>query len=164
MTTLPTQTMLQSIINDAIPAKEIAYYNRRLQNLVFQAVITAFSNEVKAGRITRSALAKRTGASRSQITRWFAHPSNWTLDTISTLLIGMGAELESKVIFLQDRAAEYDISPVFEQLSATGNIENVNIANIAVRDYPHEAIELSEIPFMGSSDTREIVSARISVN
>lgn len=159
MTTLPTQTMLQSITNDVISAKEIAYYNRRLQNLVFQAVITAFSNEVKAGCITRAALAKRTRTSRSQITRWFAHPANWTLDTISTLLIGMGAELELKVIFLQDRTAEHYISSVFQQLSTT-----TNTANIAFRDYPHGGKEMSGIPIMGASDTREIVNASITIN
>ena len=72
---------------------DITYFRQRLKNRVFDVVITYFSRMAKREGLTQKQLAKNLGKDPSQIHRWLASPSNWKLDTISDLLLGMGAEL-----------------------------------------------------------------------
>jgi hypothetical protein len=42
--------------------------------------------------MTRGFLARRLGKKPEQITRWLGAPGNWTLETLSNLLVAMGYE------------------------------------------------------------------------
>ena len=116
MPTSQMPKMSTSSTDQPIPLDEIAYQNRRLQNLVFDEVIRAFSVETKEGRISRAILAKRINKKPEQITRWLSSPSNCTLDTVSTILVGMKAELEPRVIFFRDAVKPNYAHPVIDFL------------------------------------------------
>ena len=116
MTTSRTPQTPSSSNEEPISAGDIAYYCERLRNRVFEDVVEAFAEEAAAGRITKAALARKLGKGPEQITRWFSGPSNWTLDTIGTLLLALEAELETNVVFLRDRPAVNYAHPLVEDL------------------------------------------------
>ena len=70
---------------------ERAYFQERCRNRVYDVVVTAF---LESG-IKKAELAKRISKRPEQLTRLLSNPGNWTLDTISDLLLGIGrAELK----------------------------------------------------------------------
>jgi len=75
-----------------IPAATLAYFQERLRNRLHQLVLREFVRQEGANGLTKAALALRLGKRPEQITRWLGAPGNWTLDTVSDLLLGMGLE------------------------------------------------------------------------
>ncbi len=120
MTTSRTPQTPSSSNEEPISAGNIAYYCERLRNRVFEDVVEAFAQEAEAGRITKASLARKLGKGPEQITRWFSGPSNWTLDTIGTLLLALDAELETNVVFLRDRSPVNYAHPLVEHLIGAG--------------------------------------------
>jgi hypothetical protein len=55
--------------------------------------LSEFARQEREDKITKAELARRIGRKPEQITRWLGSSGNWTLDTISDLLLGMGLEL-----------------------------------------------------------------------
>ena len=145
MSTSQMQKTPASSTNRPISAREIAYYNRRLQNAVFNEIVRAFVEEVKAGRITRATLAKRIGKEPAQITRWLSGPANLTLNTISIILLGMNAEMDAKVVFSRDLPVSNYAHPLVDTLesimppAASQNIGEV----ITLREVSHPEIPSS---------------------
>lgn len=76
---------------EPIPPEILAYCQQKLRNAFHQLVLREWVNREKAG-LSRKDLARRIGKKPEQITRWLGTPSNWTLDTISDLMLGMGVE------------------------------------------------------------------------
>lgn len=76
---------------EPIPMAKIAYFRQRLKNRIHQLVLREFRRFERQG-LSRSELARRIHRRPEQITRWLGNPSNWTLDTLSDLMIGMGGE------------------------------------------------------------------------
>ena len=118
MSTSQMQKTPASSTNQPISARKIAYNSRRLQNDIFNEIIKAFVEEVKSGRISRATLAKRIGKEPAQITRWFSGPANLTLNTISTILLGMDAELDAKVVFSRDMSIPNYAHPLADSLES----------------------------------------------
>ncbi len=118
MPTSQTQKTPASSTNQPISTREIAYCNRRLQNAVFNEIVKAFVKEAKAGRTSRATLAKRIGKEPPQITRWLSGPANLTLNTISTILLGMNAELDAKVVFSRDISVPNYAHPLIDALES----------------------------------------------
>ena len=118
MPTSQTQKTPASSPNQPISTREIAYCNRRLQNAVFNEIVKAFVGEVKAGRISRATLAKRIGKEPPQITRWLSGPANLTLNTTSTILLGMNAEMDVKVVFSRDISVPNYAHPLVDALES----------------------------------------------
>jgi len=87
---------------EPISAREIFYFRQRQKNKVFQSVLEYFVSLAEKGQITKKELAEKLGKDPAQITRWFNAPGNWTLDTISDLLLAMGAEMKHEVMSLED--------------------------------------------------------------
>lgn len=75
----------------AIPEAKRSYFQARLRNRLFNFILARFSVEQKNG-LTKAALARRIGKSPEVINRWLGAPSNLTIDSISDLLLGIGAE------------------------------------------------------------------------
>lgn len=87
-----------------ISRRDLAYFRRRQQNLVFSALAKFFADEAAAGRINKKAIADKLGKDPAQITRWLAEPKNFELDTISDLLLAMGAEMQWNVVAVDQSA------------------------------------------------------------
>lgn len=77
-----------------ISLEDLFYYRERNRNKVYAAVVSLFSRLVETQGLTKRELAYRLDKEPAQITRWLSGPSNWTLDTVSDLMLAMGAELD----------------------------------------------------------------------
>jgi hypothetical protein len=75
----------------AIPEAKRAYFQARLRNRLFNFIVERFLQEQRCG-LTKAALARRIGKTPDVVNRWLGAPSNLTLDTVSDLLLGIGAE------------------------------------------------------------------------
>jgi len=88
-----TTTFLAEILNaEIIPEGKMAYFRSRLANRFHALVLTEFARLEAEGKINRATLAKRISREPAQITRWLGSAGNWTSDTLSDLLLGMGCE------------------------------------------------------------------------
>ena len=72
-----------------VPERTLWFYRGRLQHRIYDLIVQEFYRQEDAGLVNRAALARRLNKRPEQITRWLAAPSNWTLDTISDLLVGL---------------------------------------------------------------------------
>jgi hypothetical protein len=77
---------------DRIPPGKLAYFQERTRNNLYDYVVTRFLQQEKERGLTRAKLARRIGKSPEIITRLLGAPGNWTIDTISDLLLGICAE------------------------------------------------------------------------
>ena len=88
-----------------VPERDVLYFRHRYQNRVFQSVMAYFETLAERDGLTKAQLAQALGKDPAQITRWFAVPGNWTLDTVSDLLLAMQAEMSDEVIPFQEMAS-----------------------------------------------------------
>lgn len=142
MPTSQTRKTPPSTTDQKLPSREIAYYTRRTQNLIFDAIIRAFTEEVEAGRISRATLAKRINSTAPQVTRWLSGPSNLTANTIGMLLLGMKAELDPRVVFHRDIQKPNTAHPFFDHL-ATAQSRAVEVVNFATETLNNDQIQIT---------------------
>ncbi len=88
-----------------IPLGKIAFFRERFRNRLHQLVLQKFITLEDTRGFSRADLARRIGRKPEQVTRWLGAPGNWTLDTVSDLLLGMAAELDCDVTFLEKKLA-----------------------------------------------------------
>ncbi len=86
-----------------VSKRDLYFFRQRLKNKIFQSVVAYFAKEAKAKKITKKDLAIALGKDPAQITRWLSGPNNWTLDTISDLLLALNAELHHEVVSLHEQ-------------------------------------------------------------
>jgi hypothetical protein len=103
---------MENTSKPALKTRDKAYYQQRQRNRVFAAIVELFAEEAEKGRITKKGLAASLGKDPSQITRWLSVPSNLELDTISDVLLAMGAEMEYRVVRLAERPKANYIHPL----------------------------------------------------
>ena len=101
-TQLPVSQQTPILSDDQVIGTEIsigmlAYFRGRLSNRVHELVLTEFAVQEREGNTSRAELARKIGRKPEQITRWLGSPGNWTMDTFSDLLLGMGLEPELSV-------------------------------------------------------------------
>jgi hypothetical protein len=80
-----------------ISLDEIFYFRERNRSRIYASVISTFSKCVEEQDLTKREIASKLGKEPAQITRWLSGPGNWTLDTVSDLLLAMGGELDPAV-------------------------------------------------------------------
>jgi hypothetical protein len=77
---------------DPIPPGKLAYFQERTRNNLYNFVISRFLEREQTEGLTRAQLARRIGRTPDVISRLLGAPGNWTIATISDLLLGIGAE------------------------------------------------------------------------
>lgn len=87
-----------------VPVKRLSYFQQRFKNRIFEAVMGHFVERAKTEGLTRKDLAERLGKDPALVSRWLSAPSNWSLDTVSDLLVALDAELEVDVVPFEARA------------------------------------------------------------
>jgi hypothetical protein len=120
MTTSHTMLTTTTLTGNILSAGDLAYFRERQSNRVYEAVFKAF---VGTG-ITKADLARRLKKKPEQLTRWLSGPGNWTLDTVSDLLLALGSEMTFVVTNL-NAAPQVNIQP-FQSIAATGVTSGVN--------------------------------------
>ena len=83
---------------EMLSERDIFYYRRRLQNNVYNDVLVRFVELAKKEGLTKRRIAQALGKDEGQLSRLFSEPANWTLATISDLLLAMHAELSHEVV------------------------------------------------------------------
>lgn len=102
MTTSPMSLLSEVQTAERISVGTLAYLQERLRARLYELVLREF--RMHEG-LTKKRLAERIGRRPEQITRYLSSPGNWTLDTVSDLLVGIaGAELVIGVSRLGDDA------------------------------------------------------------
>ena len=94
MTTSQERFLSEILDSETIPIGRLVYLRERLRDHLYNIVIEEFLRQKKAKTINNKKLARKIGRRPDQVSRWLSAPSNWTLDTISDLLAGMGSELK----------------------------------------------------------------------
>jgi hypothetical protein len=104
MTTSQTPFLLEILNGDPIPPGKRAYFQERLRNRIYCLILEEFIQKSESENLTQKTLAHRVGKGADQINRWLSSPGNWTIDTISDLLIGIsGSELELSISKIADQ-------------------------------------------------------------
>jgi hypothetical protein len=96
MNTSPEMSVLYEVgAKLPIPLEKRAYFHARLRNRIYSFVLKKFTEKEKSEGLTKAELARRIGRKPEIITRLLGAPGNWTLETVSDLLLGIaGEELE----------------------------------------------------------------------
>jgi hypothetical protein len=148
---------MENISNKPKPLKrrDIAYYRQRQKNRVFSALVAFFAEEAERGRVTKKKLAELLGKDPAQITRWLSSPSNFELDTISDILLAMGAEMDHQIVRFSERPKqnyahalmrEYALPSTSEGASGIKITGNLNPYVSASSPSAKFSLELVEVP------------------
>ncbi|MGD0288336.1 MAG: hypothetical protein ABSC63_01610 [Candidatus Binataceae bacterium] len=106
MTTSQTQSFLTEILQgERIPVGKLEYFRARLQSRLHQLVLAEFLRQEDRG-LHQAELARRIGRKPEVVNRLLGAPGNWTLNTVSDLLLGMGVELELAIEHLRNMVAQ----------------------------------------------------------
>ena len=106
MTTSPMPFLYDINSGGAIPPEKQAYFEDRLRNRLYDLVLREFRKQQQEAGLTQKDVAARLGKRPEQINRWLSGPGNWTLDTISNLLLAIcKGELSIGVSVLSEQPA-----------------------------------------------------------
>ena len=98
---------------------DLFYYRQRSKNRIFEAISAFIADEAQRKGITKRDIADCLHKDPSQITRWLTSPSNITVDTISDLLLCMGAEMDYFIAKFEERPAPNEMHPLLAKLSVS---------------------------------------------
>lgn len=101
-----------------VSERDIYYYRQRAKNRIFELLTSFFAEEAERTGVTKRDIAERLRRDPAQITRWLSSPSNLTIDTISDLLLSLGAEMDYSVGKFAERAQSNEMHPLIAQLTA----------------------------------------------
>lgn len=87
-TSAKTPILSEILEGKPIPAGKLAYFRERFRDHLYDLVLSEFKAREKEG-LKKSDIAKRIRRSPEQITRWLGAPGNWTLETVSDLLLAV---------------------------------------------------------------------------
>src|SRR5271157_5161494 len=98
--------------------QDIFYYRQRSKNRLFEAITAFFAREAERRGITKRDIAECLKRDPALITRWLTSPSNLTSDTISDLLLSLGAEMDYSVAKFADRSRSNEMHPLIARMLA----------------------------------------------
>jgi hypothetical protein len=102
--TSPTSFLSEIAKGEAIPIGKLAYFRERFRDRLYELVVSEFLKKERSRELTRADLARRIGRKPEQITRWLGAPGNWTLETVSDLLLAISkAELNFELAPLENK-------------------------------------------------------------
>jgi|ERR1700677_400274 hypothetical protein len=102
---MPRTSFLSEILDGSpIPPEKRAYFQERLRGRLFDLIMRRFIEAAETSGLTQKGLAHRIGNRPDRVNRLLASPGNWTLDTLSDLLLGIAsAELDIAIAPLADQ-------------------------------------------------------------
>lgn len=104
MTISQTPSFLIEVLEGKpIPEGKKEYFRWRLKSRLHQLVVREYLRHEDLG-LTQKEWAMRIGKGEAVVNRLLGAPGNWTLDTVSDLLLGLGAEPELAVHYFEQAA------------------------------------------------------------
>ena len=106
----------------------LGYLNERVRNGFYDYVLRRFHEAAERDGLTKASLARRLGLAPARVTRLLGSPGNWTLDTVSELLVGICREelRPRSEPYLQRAARNYRSEDVLRSLAPTQHSRGVN--------------------------------------
>jgi hypothetical protein len=98
--------------------RDIAYYNRRNQNRLFEALTSFFAEEAERRDISKKDVCEAIRRDPASITRLLSIPGNVTADTVSTFLLSLGAEMDYRIVRFSERVPANEMHPLITRLRA----------------------------------------------
>ena len=99
-TSRKTSSLSRPKDDERIPLATVGYFRARNRNKAYDAIVREFL----ASGVTKATIARRLGKRPEVVGRLLGAPGNWTLDTVSDLLLAIsGSEVD------------YDISSPFDR-------------------------------------------------
>ena len=90
MTISQKRPFLSEVLSgDKIPLGTLSYFRERFRDRLYDIVMEEFFKQEEETGLKRAEIARRIGRRPEQITRWFGAPGNWTLETVSDLLLAI---------------------------------------------------------------------------
>ena len=119
---------MSNITSSAEPTvREFFYYRQRQRNRIFQLLAAHFSSLAKAEGLTQKKLASLARKDPGSINRWLKSPSNLELDTISDLLLAMGAEMDFQIEALPNMHGEDTPSQLSDSKPEVNSTSNAHV-------------------------------------
>lgn len=116
--------------------RELFFFRQRLKNKIFQSVLSYFNEIAENEGLTKKDIAKLLDKDPAQITRWFSGPKNWTLDTISDLLLAMGAEIKHEIVPLHTNKYQVTSMDSAEQAAYSLSLQDLLVKELTdIEDY-----------------------------
>ena len=75
-----------------IPAGKLEYLRERFRNDMYDFVLKKFLDQQDRRGLTKANLARRLSCDAARLNRLLGAPGNWTLATVSDLLVGISGE------------------------------------------------------------------------
>lgn len=133
MTTSQTYIMSEIANGESIPAGKLAYFRERQKNRLYDIIVSKFLEKEKNAGLTKAEIARRLDKRPEQVTRWLATPGNWTLDTMSDLMLAIcNSELIFEATPLANSRRNYSGSIVndLKVMTSTTTQRNVKIEGV----------------------------------
>jgi hypothetical protein len=126
--TFQTLELFEEVVHgDPIPVAKLNYFRTRLRLQLHDLIVRRFQQQET---MRKADLARRIHRAPEAINRLLGSPGNWTLDTVSDLLIGMGRVLVS-----------FEDDEVAQMISRSVVAENVHhIQKSTQNDRPSKAL------------------------
>lgn len=108
MSTFQNPSILSEVIEGKpIPASTLVYFRAFLKNRLHSLILREFLKQNRDKGLTQKDLGERIGHKPEQINRWLSAAGNWTFDSLSDLMVGLGIELPRDFAFghLSERLA-----------------------------------------------------------
>jgi hypothetical protein len=84
-----TAFLSEIISGQQIPLGTRSFFQERFRSRLYDLVVSEFLKQEQASGLTRAEVARRIGRKPEQITRWLGAPGNWTVETVSDLLLAI---------------------------------------------------------------------------
>lgn len=132
-----SQTFIMSEIanGESIPAGKLAYFRERQKNRLYDFIVSKFLEKEKNSGLTKAEIARRLDKRPEQVTRWLATPGNWTMDTISDLMLAI---CNSELIFEASSLANARRNYVGSTLNELKVLNSITTGvNVKIEGVPH---------------------------
>jgi len=144
LTSVKTQSTSVNSDEQRIKIGDLAYERQRLRTMAHQYVLTRFLEAQRVSSINRAQIARKLGRKPEQITRWLGAPGNWTLDTISDLLLALGcdpSEMFDDEVGRSRRNYSHDIAQAFSLADALSQEARARTRSVLHADSASASLE-----------------------
>ncbi len=119
---MPTFSKPERLEAERMSVATLEYFRERLRQRLWDLVLDEFRRRERNHQFTKASFARKIRRKPEQLTRWLSAPGNWTLETLSDLLLGMGVEPGLSVMPLLNNQRMHDVGEAPREAHVTGDL------------------------------------------